>query len=198
MLGGKCAVCKIRISARYPMVEFLTGVLSAFVVYKFGWSIQSAFGLILTWVLVTLSFIDYDHKLLPDDFVIPTLWLGLALSLFPVFATPSNAIAGAIIGYLTFWIVYQVFLKLTGKEGMGHGDFKLMALLGAWLGYVHLPQIIIISTALGSVVGISLMIVKKTDSQMQIPFGPYIAIAGWIAMVWGNHINQSYLRLTGL
>ncbi len=198
MLGGKCASCKTSISVRYPLVELLTGILSAVVVYKFGWSLQAAFGLLLTWVLVALSFIDFDHKLLPDDLVIPTLWLGLGLSVLPVFATPGNSIIGAIAGYLTFWIVFQIFLRLTGKEGMGHGDFKLMALLGAWFGWIYLPQIVMLSTLLGSVIGISLILAKKADGKMAIPFGPYIAVAGWVAMLWGDEINQTYLRLSGL
>lgn len=197
-LRGKCASCNIKISARYPLVEMLTGVLSAIVVYKFGWSLQSVFGLLLTWVLVALSFIDFDHKLLPDDFVLPTLWLGLALSLIPVFASPQDAIIGAIVGYLSFWVVFQAFLLLTGKEGMGHGDFKLMALLGAWFGWVYLPQIVMISAVLGSIIGVSLILVKKADGNMAIPFGPYIAIAGWVAMLWGDEINHTYLRLSGL
>jgi len=198
ILGGKCASCKTKISIRYPLVELLTGILSAIVVYKFGWSLQSAFGLVLTWVLVSLSFIDFDHKLLPDDFVLPTLWLGLGLSVVPVFSSPIDSIIGAIAGYLSFWIVFQLFLRLTGKEGMGHGDFKLMALLGAWFGWIYLPQIILISTLVGSIFGITLILLKKANGDMAIPFGPYIALAGWIAMLWGDDINQSYLRLTGL
>jgi leader peptidase (prepilin peptidase)/N-methyltransferase len=193
MLGGKCASCKTTISIRYPLVELLTGVLSAIVVYEFGFSLQSAFGLILTWVLVTLSFIDFDHKLLPDDIVIPTLWLGLGLSLMHVFANSSDAVVGAIIGYLVFWVVFQIFLRLTGKEGMGYGDFKLMALLGAWLGWPYLPQIILISTILGSIVGIVLMVSKKASRELAIPFGPYIALAGWLAMIYGDEINRAYL-----
>ena len=198
ILKGKCASCKTKISARYPLVELLTGVLSAIVVYKFGWSLQSALGLLLTWILVAVSFIDFDHKILPDDFVLPMLWLGLALSLIPVFASPTEAIIGAIAGYLTFWIVFQAFLLLTGKEGMGHGDFKLMSLLGAWFGWMYLPQIVLVSTILGSIVGVALIIVKKADGKMAIPFGPYIAIAGWIAMLWGDEINHTYLRLSGI
>jgi len=198
VLRGKCANCGASISIRYPLVELLTAVLSAIVVYKFGFSMQAAFGLLLTWVLIALSFIDFDHKLLPDDIVLPTLWLGLALSLLPVFASPDESIIGAIIGYLIFWIVFQAFLILTGKEGMGHGDFKLMALLGAWFGWVYLPQIVLISTLVGSVVGISLMIVKKASSELAIPFGPYLAAAGWIAMLWGEDINQAYFRFMGL
>jgi len=198
ILGGKCATCKHKISLRYPFVELLTGVLSAAVVYHFGFSLQSLFGVLLTWILVTLSFIDFDHKLLPDDIVLPTLWLGLGLSLWPVFALPIDAIIGAIAGYLSFWIVFQVFLRLTGKEGMGYGDFKLMALLGAWLGWQYLPQIILVSAVLGSIVGISIMVIKKADGKLAIPFGPYIAIAGWVAMLWGDELNRAYLGASGL
>jgi leader peptidase (prepilin peptidase)/N-methyltransferase len=194
LLRGKCASCSNTISSRYPLVELLTGVLSAIVVYKFGFSLQAGFGLILTWVLVALSFIDFDHKLLPDEIVLPTLWLGLGLSLIPVFTDPNSAILGAIIGYLVFWIVFQVFLRLTGKEGMGYGDFKLMALLGAWLGWPYLPQIILISTTLGSIVGIAMMVIKKASGELAIPFGPYIALAGWLAMIWGDEINHAYFN----
>lgn len=197
-LRGKCAQCGVHISLRYPFVELLTGLLSAAVVYHFGWSIQSLFGLILTWVLIALSFIDLDHKLLPDDIVLPTLWLGLGLSLWPVFSHTTDAVIGAIAGYLCFWIVFQVFLRLTGKEGMGYGDFKLMGLLGAWLGWQYLPQIILISAVLGSVFGIAIMLIKKQSSELAIPFGPYIAVAGWVALLWGDEINVLYLRISGL
>lgn len=198
MLRGKCSNCGASIGLRYPMVELLTGVLSGYVVFHFGASIQSVFGLILTWVLIALTFIDFDHQLLPDDLVLPTLWLGLGMSLWAVFATPSDAIIGAIAGYLCFWVVFQAFKILTGKEGMGHGDFKLMALLGAWFGWQYLPQIVLISTLVGSVIGIFLMVIKKTKSGQAIPFGPYIAIAGWIAMIWGERINTAYLKSAGL
>lgn len=198
LLRGKCAKCKTSISIRYPLVELLTAVLSAVVVYKFGFSLQAGLGLVLTWVLVALSFIDFDHKLLPDDIVLPTMWLGLCMSLLPVFASTSNSVIGAIIGYLVFWVVFQLFLLLTGKEGMGHGDFKLMALLGAWFGWIYLPQIILISTVVGSIVGISLMLFKKASAKLAIPFGPYIAAAGWIAMLWGSEINQAYLSYMNL
>jgi len=198
LLRGKCAVCKTPISARYPLVELLTAILSAVVVYKFGFSLQSGFGLLLTWVLVALTFIDFDHQLLPDDIVLPVLWLGLAISLFPVFSSPPSALIGAIAGYLVFWVVYQAFRLLTGKEGMGYGDFKLMALLGAWLGWEYLPQIILVSTLLGSIVGIGMMVAKKVASDLAIPFGPYIATAGWVAMIYGNEINQAYLSYVNL
>ena len=192
LLGGKCANCKQTISVRYPLVELLTGALSAYVVFHFGWSLQSLLGLIFTWVLIVLTFIDFDHKLLPDDIVLPTLWLGLAISLIPIFANAQNALVGAIAGYLVFWIVFQVFKLLTGKEGMGHGDFKLMALLGAWLGWQFIPQIVLVSTLAGSIIGISLMVFKKASRDLAIPFGPYIAIAGWIALIWGRDINALY------
>lgn len=198
LLRGKCASCGAKFGLRYPLVELLTGILTAVVVYHFGWSLQSVFGVLLTWILVALTFIDIDHKLLPDDLVLPTLWLGLGMSLWPVFADTQSAILGAIAGYLIFWIVFQIFLRLTGKEGMGFGDFKLMAMLGAWFGWQYIPQMILVSTVLGSVFGITLMIVKKANGKLEIPFGPYIAVAGWIAMLWGAEINRAYLNLTGL
>jgi len=160
--------------------------------------LQAAFAIFLSWTLVALSFIDYDHQLLPDDMVIPVLWLGLGLSLIPVFATPADAIIGAIAGYLVLWGIFKLFKALTGKEGMGYGDFKLLALFGAWLGWQYLAQIVLISTVVGSIVGISLILFTKQDSQKPIPFGPYIAIAGWIAMLWGDKINASYLKMAGL
>ncbi len=198
ILGGKCASCQANIGWRYPLVELLTGVLSAVVVYKFGWGPQSLFGLVLTWSLITLAFIDFDHKLLPDDIVLPMLWLGLALSLCPVFADTHSALMGAVAGYLCFWVVFQLFLRLTGKEGMGYGDFKLMSMLGAWLGWQYLPQIILISTLVGTVFGVALMLKQKAGRDLAIPFGPYIALAGWIAMLWGNDINMAYLAYSGL
>ncbi len=197
LLKGKCASCQVTISWRYPLVELLTGLLCATVVYKFGWSLQSLFGIILTWTLVALTFIDFDHQLLPDDIVLPVLWLGLGISLFPVFANPESALIGAIAGYLAFWLVFQLFLRLTGKEGMGHGDFKLLALLGAWLGWQYLPQIILLSTLTGTIFGVALMIKKSAGKDLAIPFGPYIALAGWIAMCWGQDINNAYLTYAG-
>ena len=198
LLGAKCGSCKTPISWRYPMVELLTGVLCAAVVWRFGWSVQSVAGIVLTWVLVALSFIDFDHKLLPDEIVLPTLWLGIAMSLLTVFAAPQASIIGAVVGYLAFWVVFHIFRLLTGKEGMGYGGFKLLALLGAWFGWQYLPQIILISTVVGSVIGISLMVIKKADKELAIPFGPYIALGGWIALIWGADINQAYLASLGI
>ena len=198
LLRGRCSNCQQAISVRYPLVELLTGLLSAYVVYHFGWSMQAAFAVLLSWSLVALSFIDFDHQLLPDDIVMPVLWLGLGLSLIPVFALPADAIIGAIVGYLALWCVFKLFKAATGKEGMGYGDFKLLALFGAWLGWQYLPQIVLISTLVGSIVGVSLIIFTKQDSQKPIPFGPYIAVAGWVAMLWGDQINYAYLRMAGL
>ena len=198
LLRGKCASCKQAISLRYPLIEALTGVMSAVVVMQFGWTVQALFGVLLTWVLIALTFIDFDHQLLPDDIVLPVLWLGLGLSLVPVFTDPVSSISGAMAGYLVLWSVFQLFRLLTGKEGMGFGDFKLMALLGAWFGWQMLPQIILISTILGSVVGLSLMALRKAGRDQAIPFGPYIAMAGWIAMIWGELINRLYLTAIGL
>ncbi len=196
-LKGKCSNCKTKISFRYPLVELLTGLLTAYVVYHFGWSIQAAYGVLLTWVLVALSFIDYDHQLLPDDMVLPFLWLGLGLSLIPVFTDPVSSIVGAIAGYLVLWLVFHLFKKITGKDGMGHGDFKLLALFGAWFGWQYLPQILLISSIVGSIAGIALIALKKTSSDNAIPFGPFIATAGWIAMLWGDYINELYLSYSG-
>lgn len=197
LLRGRCANCQQSIALRYPLVELLTGVVSAYVVYHFGWSMQALAATVLSWVLITLTFIDFDHQLLPDDIVIPALWLGLGLSLLPVFANAQSAVLGAIAGYLVLWLVFQAFRAITGKEGMGHGDFKLLAMFGAWLGWQMLPQIILISTVVGSIVGLTLIALKKANSQNAIPFGPYIALAGWVAMLWGEQINQSYLRSAG-
>ena len=193
ILGGKCANCKTRISVRYPLIELLTAGLSVLAIHHFGISTQGGFALLLTWALVALTFIDFDHQLLPDNIVLPFLWLGLLLSLLPVFANPHDAIIGATAGYMSLWLVFQLFKLVTGKEGMGYGDFKLLALFGAWLGWQMLPQIIFISTMLGSIIGISLMVLKIIQRDKPIPFGPYIATAGFIALLWGEEINQLYL-----
>lgn len=198
LLRGKCATCKTPIGLRYPFVELLTATLCAVVIYKLGWTLAALFAVFLTWVLVALSFIDFDHKILPDEIVLPVLWLGLSLNVFHIYTNLESAVIGAIGGYLCFWLVFKAFLLITKKEGMGHGDFKLMSLLGAWLGWQFLPQIIFLSTLVGSVFGISMMIANRSGRDTQIPFGPYIAFAGWIAMLWGNDINQTYLNYAGL
>lgn len=198
LLGGKCANCKTRISLRYPLIELLTAGLSALIIHHFGISAQGGFALLLTWVLIALAVIDFDHKLLPDNLVLPFLWLGLILSVIPfnnnpLFVNPHDSIIGAAAGYMSFWVVFQLFKLLTGKEGMGYGDFKLLALFGAWLGWQMLPQIIFISTMVGSIFGLTLMALKYIKRENHIPFGPYIIGAGFIALLWGDEINTLYL-----
>ncbi|HHJ16425.1 MAG TPA: prepilin peptidase [Gammaproteobacteria bacterium] len=197
-LRGKCASCQAAISIRYPLVELLTGILSAVVVWHFGYTPQAAAALLLTWVLITLSMIDVDHQLLPDSITLPFMWLGLALSLFPVFADMRAGLIGAIAGYLSLWSVYQLFKLVTGKEGMGFGDFKLLALLGAWMGWQALPMIVLLSSAVGAVLGIGMIAIQGRDRAQTIPFGPYLAIAGWIALLWGDRISGAYLRWSGM
>ncbi len=198
LLRGKCAGCKTSISIRYPIIELITALLSVVVAWHFGFGWQALAALVLTWALITLSVIDFDTQLLPDAITLPFLWLGLTLSLFPLFADMRTALIGAIAGYLSLWIVYQVFKLVTGKEGMGFGDFKLLALLGAWLGWQALPIVILLSSLVGAVVGILLITVQGRDRQTPIPFGPYLAAAGWIAMLWGEQIKTTYLNYSGL
>jgi len=198
VLGGKCSECGAAISLRYPLVEITAGVLSVIVAWYFGVSWQALGALLLTWALIALSLIDYDVQLLPDSITLPFIWLGLMLSLMGVFTDPYSAIVGAVAGYLALWSVYQVFKRLTGKEGMGYGDFKLLALFGAWLGWQFLPQIILLSSLVGAVIGMTLILLRGRDRNIPIPFGPYLAIAGWISLLWGNDINQAYLRWAGL
>jgi leader peptidase (prepilin peptidase) / N-methyltransferase len=203
-LRGACANCGAKISIRYPLIELLTGVLSAAVAWKFGVSWYCAAALVLTWALVALSAIDFDHQLLPDDITLPLLWIGLLLSLaptIPTFGLPvdsGDSILGAVAGYVSLWSVYKLFKWLTGKEGMGYGDFKLFAALGAWLGWQMLLVIILISAFAGAVVGISLVAFRGRDRDIPIPFGPYLAAAGWIALMWGDRLVASYLRVSGM
>jgi leader peptidase (prepilin peptidase)/N-methyltransferase len=198
ILRGQCSACRQPISIRYPVVEALTGLLSWAVAWQLGWSFPLAAALPLTWALVALTVIDIDHQLLPDQITLPFLWLGLLLNAFGAFTDPVSAILGAVAGYLSLWTVYQVFKRLTGKEGMGYGDFKLLALFGAWLGWQMLPQIVLISALVGSVVGVTLIALRRHERSVPIPFGPYLAAAGWIALLWGEQINAEYLRLTGI
>jgi leader peptidase (prepilin peptidase) / N-methyltransferase len=197
-LRGRCSSCRKPISLRYPLVEAATGLLSFLVAYHFGFGWPALTGLALTWALIALSMIDFDVQLLPDNITLPFLWLGMLLSLGHVFTDPNSAIIGAAAGYLSLWSVYQLFKRLTGKEGMGYGDFKLLALLGAWFGWQHLPQIILLSALVGAVVGILLIVVRGRDRNIPIPFGPYLAAAGWISMMWGEQINYAYLHWSGL
>ena len=205
LLGGKCAQCKARISPRYPIVELATAILSAAVVWHFGWHWQSLAALCFTWTLVALTVIDLDHQILPDVITLPLLWLGLLLSLAwhaglapPTPVDPRSAIIGGAAGYLSLWLVYWAFKLVTGKEGMGYGDFKLFGALGAWMGWQMLPLVILLAAFTGAVVGIVLIMLRGRDRNIPIPFGPYLAAAGWIALLWGPQIVGGYLSLSGL
>jgi leader peptidase (prepilin peptidase)/N-methyltransferase len=197
-LRGRCSGCGAGISARYPIIEIVTALLSVTIAWHFGFSWAALAGLFFTWALIALTMIDFDHQLLPDSITLPFLWLGLALSLGNVFVDSHTAIIGAIAGYLSLWSIYWAFKLLTGKEGMGFGDFKLLALLGAWMGWQMLPVIILLSSAVGAVVGITLIVVRGRDRNIPIPFGPYLAAAGWLTLLWGNDITNAYLRYSGL
>lgn len=192
-LKGKCSSCGTAISFRYPAIELITGILSVVVAIKFGVSAATLCALFLTWALVALTLIDYDKQLLPDDITLPLLWLGLLISFFDVFTDTQSSLIGAMLGYMVLWTVFHVFRIITGKEGMGFGDFKLLAALGAWMGWQLLPQIILLSSVVGAVTGILMVMTGLTKRQQPIPFGPYLAVAGWIALLWGEEINRLYL-----
>ena len=203
-LGGKCAGCGVRIPLRYPLIEIITALLTGVVAWHFGFGWEAAAAILLTWVLIAISVIDIDHQYIFDNMVLPLMWLGLLVSLYhPVtgaetlFVDPKSAIAGAVAGYLSLWSVYQLFRLLTGKEGMGYGDFKLLAALGAWLGWQMLPLIIMMSAVVGAVVGIGLIAFKRHERSVPIPFGPYLAASGWISMMWGRDIMNWYLDFVG-
>ncbi len=197
LLKGKCAKCYQLISLRYPFIELITAITSATVAWQFGYNPQTVFALILTWSLITLSCIDIDHQLLPDNITLPLLWLGLFLSLFGFFTDTNASIIGVIAGYTSLWIVFHLFKLTTGKEGMGYGDFKLLALLGGWLGWQYLPIIIVLSSLVGASVGLYLIIFSGRDSNSPIPFGPYLAASGWFALLWGNSLNDLYVNIIG-
>ncbi len=194
LLRGKCSACDSAISIQYPLIEILTAVASIIVAWHFGITLQTPAMLIFTWILIALVLIDIKKQLLPDNITLPLMWLGIFISLFNLFINLQGSIIGAIAGYLVLWSVFQLFKLVTGKEGMGYGDFKLLAALGAWGGYTLLPQIILISSVIGSIFGISMILLKLSRKQQPIPFGPYLAIAGWIALMWGDKINQQYLH----
>ncbi|MCL2523176.1 MAG: A24 family peptidase [Betaproteobacteria bacterium] len=193
LLKGRCAGCGQRISPRYPSVELLTGLLSAYAAWHFGPTPQLAGALLLIWALIALAAIDLDTQLLPDAITLPLLWLGLAFNLAGSFTDIHSAVIGAMAGYLALWSVFWLFKLATGKEGMGYGDFKLLAALGAWLGWTLLPAIILISSVVGALVGITLIVVVRHGRNVPIPFGPYLAAAGVIALFWGEAITRGYL-----
>jgi len=202
LLRGRCAQCATPIGLRYPIVEGFTALTSVLVAWRFGVTPEAVAALVFTWTLIALAVIDIDHQLLPDSMTLPLLWLGLLLSLWHdtaggtvLFQTPREAIIGAAAGYLSLWSVYHLFRLATGKEGMGYGDFKLLAALGAWLGWQMLPLIILLSAAVGAVVGIALMVFTRRGRDVPIPFGPYLAAAGWIALLYGREIIDAYLGM---
>jgi leader peptidase (prepilin peptidase)/N-methyltransferase len=198
LLRGRCSACGAGIGLRYPVVETVTALLTLVVVLQFGLGWQTGFALLLTWALIALAVIDFDTQLLPDSITLPLIWLGLILSLFTVFTDSHAAIIGAVAGYLSLWSVFHLFRLATGKEGMGYGDFKLLALFGAWLGWQSLPQIILLSALTGAVLGVVLILSGRHERGAPMPFGPFLAAAGWISLLWGEQINQAYLGLVGL
>lgn len=198
LLAGKCGSCKAPISLRYPSVELVTGLLSGIVAWHFGPSFLAFAALVLTWCLVSLAMIDFDHQLLPDDITLPLIWVGLLVNSFGGFTTLDNAVWGGVLGYGGLWSIFWIFKLLTGKDGMGYGDFKLLAALGAWFGWQALPIIILLSSLVGAVVGVAMILLLGRDRQIPIPFGPYLAGAGWIAMLWGEDIKLAYFSLAGI
>lgn len=195
---GRCTHCQAGISWQYPLVEAASGLLAGLVAWKLGFGWPALAALLFTWTLLAASVIDFKHQLLPDDLTLPLLWLGLAVALWGPFADLSSAVIGAMAGYLSLWSIYQAFRLLTGKEGMGHGDFKLLAALGAWTGWQSLVAIVLLSSLVGAVVGVALILFRGRDRQVPMPFGPFLAAAGWIMLLWGETINHAYLRWLGL
>lgn len=205
LLRGRCAACGVPISPRYPLVELLTGVLSAAVAWRFGFAWETLTALIFTWSLIALASIDFEHQLLPDSITLPLLWLGLLISLsgtsasmLSIPADPRSSIIGAAAGYLSLWSVFHAFRLLTGKEGMGYGDFKLFAAFGAWFGWQMLLLIVLLAAFTGAVVGSVLIVLRRHRREVPIPFGPYLAAAGWVALLWGPQLIEQYFHMSGL
>lgn len=198
VLRGACSACRKPISARYPLIELLGGLLAAYAIWRFGLTWKGAAACALLWTLIALTFIDFDTQLLPDSLTLPLLWGGLLVNLFGLFVRLDDAVIGAIAGYLALWIVYWLFRLIRGKEGMGYGDFKLLAALGAWLGWQMLLPIILLAAFTGAVLGILMIVLRGRDRNIPIPFGPYLAAAGWIALMWGDELVASYLHLAGV
>lgn len=197
LLRGKCSGCKEAISIRYPLVELACGLFSAVIAWQFGVSWDAVAMLVLTWGLLSMSLIDADHQILPDVLVLPLLWLGLILNSLGFFTSLSDALWGAVIGYMSLWSIFWLFKLITGKEGMGYGDFKLLALIGAWGGWQVLPLTILLSSVLGAVIGIIILRLQRNGYNKPIPFGPYLAAAGWLALIWGEQITSRYLHIAG-
>lgn len=194
---GRCAHCGVAIGAQYPLVEAASGLLAGVVAWKFGFGWPVLAVLLFTWTLLAASIIDLHHQLLPDDLTLPLLWLGLLVALSGLGTDLRSAVIGTMAGYLSLWLVYQGFRLLTGKEGMGHGDFKLLAALGAWTGWQYLVTIVLLSSLVGAICGLALILLRGRARGAPLPFGPFLAAAGWIALLWGETINHAYLRWLG-
>ncbi len=194
LLKGRCAGCDQAIPLRYPGIELATALLSGVTAWHYGFTLQAAAALLFVWALIPLCVIDYDRQLLPDSITLPMLWLGLLLSLFSIFVDTHTSIIGALAGYLSLWLVYHIFRLVTGKEGMGYGDFKLLAMIGAWAGWQSLPVVILCSSLVGAVTGIALIVFQGRERSQPIPFGPFLAAAGWITLLWGQTIIETYLN----
>jgi leader peptidase (prepilin peptidase)/N-methyltransferase len=197
-LRGRCLACRAPISVRYPIMEALTAILSIATAYYFGFTWQCLAALIFTWALISLTIIDIEHQLLPDDITLAMLWLGLLVNIPHLFVSINDAIIGVIVGYLFLWSIYWIFKLITHKEGMGYGDFKLLAMLGAWLGWQALPKIILISSMVGAIVGVTLIVLKRHSREKPLPFGPFLAMAGWISLIWGDKLSRLYFSMFGL
>jgi leader peptidase (prepilin peptidase)/N-methyltransferase len=191
-LRGKCSQCKNPISVRYPLVELATGLLSALVAWHFGFGLAGFAAVLATWLLIAMTFIDLDTMLLPDQLTLSLLWIGLLISVDAPFVSTQDAIVGAAVGYLCLWSLYWAFKLLTGKEGMGYGDFKLLAAIGAWVGWQHLPVVVLLSSFVGAIVGITLLSIQGKDKSQPIPFGPYLATAGWLTLLYGDWFVELY------
>lgn len=198
LLRGRCSNCAAPISLRYPLTELACGLLSAFIAWHFGFGWSAGLMLVLTWGLLAMSLIDAEHQLLPDVLVLPLLWLGLIVNSFELFVPLHDAVWGAVAGYMALWSVFWLFKLITGKDGIGHGDFKLLAMLGAWGGWQILPLTILLSSLVGAILGMILLRLRDAKTSTPIPFGPYLAIAGWIALLWGGQITDFYWQFVGL
>ncbi len=196
-LRGKCSACRNPISARYPIIELLGGLIAAYAAWRYGPSLAALGAMGFGWALLALTAIDFDTQLLPDDITLPLLWAGLLVNLAGTFAPLRSAVIGAVAGYLALWLVYWGFKLATGKEGMGYGDFKLLAAIGAWLGWQKLPMVILLSSVVGAAVGIGLIVFARHGREKPIPFGPYLAVAGIVALFWGDDISRRWLPILG-
>jgi leader peptidase (prepilin peptidase)/N-methyltransferase len=194
-LGGKCSACRARISPRYPFVELLSGAFSGYIAWHFGFTPAAAAAMLFTWTMIALAFIDLDTFYLPDDLTLPLLWAGLVFNLFGGFTDLTSGVIGAVAGYLTLWLIFWMFKLATGKEGMGYGDFKLLAAIGAWLGWKMLPLVILLSSFVGAIVGVALIVLARRGRNVPIPFGPYLAVAGLVALFHGEELTRNYLDL---